>query len=114
MCSQQGSGCRKGSGYMKKQFAFILMGSAYDPACHQARFETEAKVTHIRTVRDMEEAGRLARQLADEGVGAIELCGAFGKEGAAKITQITGGKIAVGYVVHEPEQDPLFAAFFGN
>ena len=37
---------------MKKKFAFLLMGAHYDPACHQADFETENRLTSIRTVQD--------------------------------------------------------------
>ena len=48
------------------------------------------------------------------GVGAIEVCGAFGKEWADKIIAATGNKVAVGYVVHNPEQDELFRQFFAK
>ena len=43
----------------------------------------------------------------------IELCGAFGEEGARRVIDATGGTLAVGYVVHFPEQDGLFKAVFG-
>lgn len=99
---------------MKKKFAFILMGPAYDPAHQKAVFETELKTTEIYTVQNMGQAEQLAARLAQNGTGAIELCGAFGAVGAARITEVTGGRVAVGYVVHEPVQDPLFAAFFGG
>ena len=51
---------------------------------------------------------------AEDGVGAIEVCGAFGKEWADKIIAATGNKVAVGYVVHNPEQDELFRQFFAK
>ena len=51
---------------------------------------------------------------AEDGVGAIEVCGAFGKEGADKLIAATGNKVAVGYVVHNPEQDELFRQFFAK
>ena len=51
-------------------------------------------------------------ELQDEGVGAIELCGAFGEEMTRKMIEMTGGKIAIGFVIHLPEQDELFARFF--
>lgn len=99
---------------MKKKFAFILMGGHYTPEKHQAQFETEGEITYICTVRTFEEALEKGSALAEEGVGAMELCGAFGEEWAQKMIEITGGKVAVGYVVHKPEQDPLFARFFGG
>ena len=55
-----------------------------------------------------------ARALAEEGIGCIELCGAFGPDGARQVIEATGGRIPVGYVTHFPEQDPLFRAAFPN
>lgn len=99
---------------MKKQFAFLLMGAHYTPETHQVTFETEEQITYIYTVPNLPAAEELAARLEAQGVGAIELCGAFGKEGAARIAEITHHRVAVGYVVHEPEQDPLFLRFFGR
>lgn len=99
---------------MKKKFAFLLMGPHYDPSQHQAVFETERQFTYIYTVKDFEQARQKVQELMHEGVGAIELCGAFGKEGAQELTQLTQNKIAIGYIVHDPSQDSLFDAFFGS
>lgn len=99
---------------MKKKFAFLLMGAHYDPARHQADFETENRLTSIRTVRDYPEAQAVIRTLFENGYGAIELCGAFGEEKAQELIRMTQGKVAIGFVTHFPEQDALFAAFFGN
>ena len=97
-----------------KKFAFLLMGAHYDPTADRAVFETARGLTAIRTVRSLDEAAALAVSLADEGYGAIELCGAFGEAGARRLIEATGGRVAVGYVVHLPEQDALFDAFFGG
>ena len=43
----------------------------------------------------------------------IELCGAFGPEGARAVIDATGGAIPVGYVTHLPEQDSLYTEVFG-
>lgn len=99
---------------MKKKFAFLLMGAHYDPACHQADFETENRLTSIRTVQDYSEAKTAIHSLMEEGYGAIELCGAFGEEKAQELIRMTQGRVAIGFVTHFPEQDALFAAFFGN
>lgn len=98
----------------KKIFAFILMGAQYDPARHQAHFETEAKHTYIYTVRDYEEAKARVQELKNRGCGAIELCGAFGPDRARELTELTGNTVAIGYVTHFPQQDALFDAFFGK
>lgn len=99
---------------MKKKFAFILMGNAYNPDEHQACFEKDTMSTHIFTVRNFEEACAKLKELEKEGYGAVELCGAFGPEKAKQLIDLTDNKIAIGYVVHNAEQDALFNAFFGN
>lgn len=98
---------------MKKQYAFLLMGGHYDPLVHRSRLETDKDIVHLRTVRDFAEAKAAALELKSQGVGAIEVCGAFGPEKAGELAEITGKEVAIGYVVHDPELDGLFARFFG-
>lgn len=98
---------------MKKQYAFLLMGEQYDPASHRCRFETEVDVVHIRTVRTFEEAKETAVALKNSGVGAIEVCGAFGPEKAAELAKLTDNEVAIGYAVHDKPLDGVFARFFG-
>lgn len=97
-----------------KKFAFILMGAHYNPQEHQARFETGKQVTYIVTVRDFDEARQAVVRLDGEGVGAVELCGAFGEERTRELIELTGNRVAIGYVTHLESQDGLFAAFFGK
>lgn len=99
---------------MKKKYAFLLMGDHYNPEEHKATFETENQVSYILTVRNIEEAFEKLASLKNEGVGAIELCGAFGEENAQKMIDMTDNKIAIGYVTNKPEQDGLFEDFFSN
>ena len=56
----------------------------------------------ICTVRSFEEAERTVLALQAEGFGAVELCGAFGPERAERLTRLTGGAMAIGYVTHDP------------
>lgn len=98
---------------MKKQYAFLLMGDHYNPDVHQSRFETDRDITIFRTVRNFDEAVAVAAALKDEGVGAIELCGAFSPEQARELTAATDREVTIGYVVHDKELDDLFAKFFG-
>ena len=99
---------------MKKKFAFLLMGDHYNPEEHQACFETEKQISYIFTVRNFKEACDKLPFLESQGIGAIELCGAFGEEGAQRMIELTGNKIAIGYVTHRPEQDHLFSDFFSS
>ena len=56
-----------------------------------------------------------ARELyKEEGIGCIELCGAFGPEGAKKIIEATDNKIPVGFVTHLPEQEEIHKAAFSK
>lgn len=103
-----------GGSTIKKKFAFLLMGSQYNPEEHKACFETEGQITYIVTVRSFDEAFDKLLLLESEGVGAVELCGAFGEENAQKMIEMTHNKIAIGYVTHKSEQDSLFLNFFSN
>ena len=97
---------------MKKKYAFLLMGADFDVTQNQVCFETEKLISCLYTVRNPEEAKTKVTELENEGYGAIELCGAFGSELADELITLTKGKIAIGYVIHNPEQDDLFAKFF--
>lgn len=98
----------------KKKFAYIIMNSDYNTKTDRACFETEKMTTYIRTVRNIEEAFKEVSLLEQEGVLAIELCGAFKKENVQKIIENTKNKIAVGYSVHDKSQDDLFDIFFSE
>lgn len=99
---------------MEHKFAFILCGAQYLPEEHHAEFNTTCGKSMVVTVRDFNEAVEVARNLEKDGVGAIELCGAFGEEQCRRIIECTGGRVAVGYVTHFPDQDTLFDSFFGK
>ena len=99
---------------MKKKFAFLLMGKEFDTAKDTAVFETEHMISYIFTVTSFEEALKRAVACAEDGVGAIEVRGSFEKRLPEKLIAATGNKVAVGYVVHNPEQDELFRQFFAK
>lgn len=63
--------------------------------------------------KDVADACERAKVLAGE-TDVIELCGAFGPEGAKRVIEATGGKIPVGYVVQFPQQDALYEKLFGK
>ena len=93
------------------KFAFLVMGD-YDSACDRAAIRRGS--TQLIGVSSIEEACAIARELVAEGVDCIELCGAFGEEGAREVIAASGGALPVGYVVHLPEQDELFRELFGE
>lgn len=65
-------------------------------------------------VSTLNEAVEVAKELQANGVGCIELCGAFGESGAKKIIDATKNMLPVGYVTHLPEQDGIYASAFGG
>jgi hypothetical protein len=90
------------------------MGPKYDKEKHNACFEMENKDTYIIAVNNFEEACEKVKELADQGFGALELCGAFGEEKTRKLIEISEGKMAIGYVTHFPSEDEKFIKFFGR
>lgn len=91
------------------KFAFMLMGDFKSKECRTQICEGSM---HMVGVSSIEEACDTAKKLWKDGFGCIELCGAFGEEGARKVIAATENQVAIGYVVHLPEQDELFAKAF--
>ena len=93
------------------KFAFIIMGEFKEPGESAYIAGGDASIVGVSSVA---QAASVAKELQKDGVGCIELCGAFGPEKAQQLIELTHNKIAIGYVVHNPEQDQLFDAFFGH
>lgn len=93
------------------KFAFLVMGE-FEAAVDRAKIhEGNAQIIGVSSV---EEACEEAKRLAAEGIGCIELCGAFRAEGAKKVIEATNNTIPIGYVVHLPEQDEVYRTAFPN
>ena len=75
----------------KKKFAMMMMDAQYDTKRDYAVFETEEVETHMITVNSPEQAVQMAKELAEQGFGAIEVCGAFGEELARKMYEAFSG-----------------------
>ena len=91
-------------------FAFLILGD-FSPE-HDRTASIGGGCARIIGVSDLPAACAAARTLAEEGIGCIELCGAFGEDGARQIIEAAGGTIPVGYVTHLPEQDALYRKVF--
>ena len=91
------------------KFAFLIMGE-FAGECAQIC----GGAARLCGVSSLAEACDAAKRLAEEGVGCIELCGAFGEKGAREIIRATEGRIPVGFVTHLPEQDALYRSIFGG
>lgn len=88
------------------KFAFLILGD-FCPETDRAAIHGGA--AQMRGVSTLEDACAAARELLEQGVGCIELCGAFGPDGARRIIEATGNRIPVGYVTHLPEQEAVYA-----
>lgn len=92
------------------KFAFLIMGD-FCPSDDFAKIHNgDAEIIGVSSI---DEAAQTACRLQKEGVDCIELCGAFGEDGARKIIKATGNKLPVGYVTHLPEQDGVYRKTFG-
>jgi len=78
--------------------AFIFVAPEADPERHRSVISTPVVELHVVGVKNYDEASRVAKELVDNGIAAIELCGGFGNKGVAKISEAVGGKVPVGVV----------------
>lgn len=97
---------------MQKKFAYVLMSSPAENGNRVLIAESPEMLQIVARASSVENACLLAKELAEEGFGVIELCGAFGAEGAQKIKDYAGGNLGVAYVTRLPGQDDIFTSFF--
>lgn len=86
-----------------KQFSlvFLVMAADYDSSAHNAMMESPMCKSMMVGVKDLDDACAQAKKLVDAGaVQKIELCGAFGKEGAQAIRNAVGDGVIVSYIVN--------------
>ncbi len=91
------------------KFAFLIMGPFQN---EQA--EIHGGSAQIIGVPNLDSACETAKRLLNDGIECIELCGAFGPEGAKRVIEATGNQIPVGFVTHLPEQNDIFHRVFGE
>lgn len=93
-----------------KDWGFIFKGDGYE----KCTFDAGRLRTRIAGVTTIEEAVKVAKSWADDGVQLIELCGWFQKEGATQLLDAVGERVAIGYVIPAPETSHLMARIFGT
>lgn len=93
------------------KFAFLIMGD-FNP--EKDRAEIHGGNARIIGVSSVDEGCRVAENLISEGIGCIELCGAFSPSDAEKIVIATGNRIPIGYTTHLPIQDDVYRKAFGS
>ena len=80
------------------QAAFIFIAPGADPARDRGTVQTPSvRLTSIG-VSTYEQGAAAAKEMADAGCGAIELCGGFGIRGTYLVEQAVAGKAKIGVV----------------
>lgn len=90
-------------------FAYLVMGP-FDSRTDRAAIHDS--MIQVIGVADVQDAIAVAKELQEQGISCIELCGAFGPENAKKIIDATGNTIPIGFATHLPEQEALYQATF--
>jgi len=83
---------------MALKAAFIFLSPSADGEKDKTVIKTQEVELTTVGVADYAMAEAVAVKLADEGIGAIELCGGFGHEGTARMVKAVGGRAVVGVV----------------
>ena len=81
-----------------KKWAFIRMNENCDPEKEKALFKTDNEEWYIYGIRNEDEAIELAKLLHKQGIGIIEVCGAFGEELSRKMYEATNREVPVCYI----------------
>lgn len=91
------------------KFVYMIMGP-FDSKIDRKAIgkNNNAEIIGVKNLEEAKEISKSLMGIAD----VIELCGAFGKEGAREIIDATDGKIPVGFVTHLDFQDDLFDKLF--
>lgn len=77
---------------------YLFLDPHADPETHRAMIDTGDSQVLIVGVNAIEEGARIAKALVEDGVALIELCGAFGYNGAKRVYDEVGDKVPIGVV----------------
>ena len=80
------------------QAAFIFIAPGADPGKDRATVTTPSVCLTSIGVSSYEQGALAAREMAEAGCAAIELCGGFGIRGTYLVEQAVGGRARIGAV----------------
>jgi predicted polyphosphate/ATP-dependent NAD kinase len=86
-----------------ERFGFIVTGAGMDPAVHRTEIASDEFTSVMVGVTEPSQALSVARQMVEEGVQLIELCGGFGPVWTAAVEEAIDGVVPVGSVGYGPE-----------
>lgn len=81
-----------------KKAAFIFLCPGSDPDKDRKVVKTEYMELSAIPVENYAVAARVAGELADQGIGCIELCGGFGIKGMYLVKEAVGDRAQIGAV----------------
>lgn len=93
-----------------KKYAMMLMNEAFTLESFQ--INVPGIEHHVFTVRSSQQAIDLVVRLAEEGFGAIEVCGAFGEDLAKSMHEATNRKVFIGYIKYPSQQEEALQKFW--
>ncbi|MTI68573.1 MAG: hypothetical protein FH753_18485 [Firmicutes bacterium] len=83
---------------MALKAGFIFLSPEADPKVDRSTIKTESINIVTIGVADYKMACEVAKELLDQDIKAIELCGGFGNEGVSLVTKAIKGKVPIGVV----------------
>jgi hypothetical protein len=83
---------------MPLKAAFVFVAPGVDPSVHRQKVVTPQVELTAVAANDYAQAVAVCRELVENGIVAIELCGGFGHAGAAAVAAAVGDRAAVGVV----------------
>lgn len=94
---------------MKLKALYMFVDPSVDPTKHRAEIETPKFKMVIQGVKSIEEGASMAKQLVEEGISLVELCGGFGYAGAKIVSEAVGDRASVGMIVLQVWDAPKLA-----
>ena len=95
-----------------RKFGFVVTGAQLDPARHRSVMQSPAFEMISVGVSSPQQGAAVARQLVQEGVQLIELCGGFGPKWTAQVQEAIAHRVPVGSVSYGPESIDAMHALF--
>lgn len=92
------------------KYAFIMNSGHFTPEDYSVLYEDGGSQYYFAAVHSMDMTLELARRLAAEGYGMIDLCGDFDEEKAEEVAIASGGTIKVNYAKYTKEELERFEA----
>jgi len=95
----------------KQRIVFMFVNPDVDPVKHRATMALGSAELLIVGTRNYDHAVEVSKELAKEGVAAIELCAGFGNIGVARVTEAVKG-VPIGVVRFDSH--PVFQGQTGD